>query len=438
MAFLVFMLIVIVQHLVMREFSGDAVKAFSTVLNTRTLPQALQYRYETWTSRILIEAPLILLAHHMHVFLWAVIDVAMFAILWWALNQLTNSRYPWLVTALILIYPMAEMKSAGWMATTINYLWPLALMLVAALSLATLYRRQSLSWWLALLALFSEVFATNFESVAAFYLIILAFFSIAMICFRRVTLKGTLFVGIQWLIAGANATLSLVCPGNWVRNQSQIAAWMPDFVSFSPIDKLVMGVNTTVLQLLSANLIFVIFCVVLVGYTWFHSGTQNKFVLGLSMIPAASVVVVWIAPTFFPTLPTVFKDFTTKTGLSAVNYYSPTSYLVFVWSMLILASIVIVLFNQAESLFQGSLLASVIAAGIASRGLMGFSPTLFASDLRTFIFFDFAMIYCLIQMVATIDRTSLQAGVRRGGEFVLIAVTIIAIIGNFLTIGLVA
>ena len=37
---------------------------FSPLMDTDTLGEALRKRYETWSSRVFIEAPLILLAHN--------------------------------------------------------------------------------------------------------------------------------------------------------------------------------------------------------------------------------------------------------------------------------------------------------------------------------------------------------------------------------------
>lgn len=85
--------------------------------------------------------------------------------------------------------------------------------------------------FLAVLALICEAFATNFEAVGAMYLIILAFFSIMMICIRRVSWCGGVLTLLQWVIAIANVIFALTCPGNWTRNSQQVLVWMKDFVS---------------------------------------------------------------------------------------------------------------------------------------------------------------------------------------------------------------
>lgn len=421
----------------MRHFTGDGVNWFSSVLDTRTLPQALHYRYLAWTSRLLIEAPLFLLSHHMHIFLWAMLDIFMCAVVWWALNQLTDREHPWLVTALVLIYPMADLKSAGWMATTINYMWPLAMLLVAVLPLYMMYKHQPVKPVWAALSLMAELFATNFETVAAMYLIILAFFSITMICVRRLSWRGALYILLQWVIAIANIIFILTCPGNRVRNNSEVLTWMKDFASMTSIDKLVLGVNSTVLQLISTSLLFAIFSIVLIGYTWMQGGRRQPFMLGLASLPGTSILLVHLAPTFFPTILPLIKNFSTASGVNSINYYSPSSYIMFIWSMCIIGSSIIVVFTQSKALADGVSLASVLGAGLASRVLMGFSPTIFASGPRTFIFLDFAIIYVLLKMIQIIDADYPHSRFRVYGQFSLAIVTIIAVLGNIIAIGIV-
>jgi hypothetical protein len=436
-AFLIFLCVIVAEHLLMREYSGDAVAAFSHVLNSRTLLQALHYRYVSWTSRLLIEAPLMLLAHHMHTLIWAIMDIGVCAILWQALNKLTKSRQPWMVTALILIYPMAEMGSAGWMATTINYLWPLTLLLVALCSLQMMYQRQHIGWVLALIFLASELFATNFETVAAIYLIMLSFFSISMCCLRRVTLAGFIFVLGQWVIAGMNAVFALTCPGNWVRNDRQVLLWMKDFVSLTPVDKLVMGVNTTVLNLISNDVLFLIFACLLVLYAWRQHASHQQGVLILAIIPIASIAMVRVAPIIYPNVSNLIQQFLINTRVNGVNYYSPSSYLLFAWSMLIVASTLIVLFQSTRTLIEGGLLVTVLASGLVSRMIMGFSPTLYASGTRTFIFVDFALIYCSLIIIESLTESHLNSRLRIAGRYGMMVITIMSMIGNMLSIGIV-
>ena len=70
------------------------------------------------------------------------------------------------------------MQSAGWMATTINYLWPLAMGSYAMVLLDRIYNQKKVGVVPALLALFALAFATNFETFGIMYLCLLTYFSL--------------------------------------------------------------------------------------------------------------------------------------------------------------------------------------------------------------------------------------------------------------------
>lgn len=53
----------------------------------------------------------------------------------------------WLVCAFMLLYPFSDMVSAGWIATTVNYLWPLLGLLYIALLLQKLAQKGHVHWY---------------------------------------------------------------------------------------------------------------------------------------------------------------------------------------------------------------------------------------------------------------------------------------------------
>ena len=62
---LIFFIIVILgYHLLLREYVGDFIEMFAPLMKKDSLVVALGKRYANWSSRVLIEAPLILLSHN--------------------------------------------------------------------------------------------------------------------------------------------------------------------------------------------------------------------------------------------------------------------------------------------------------------------------------------------------------------------------------------
>ena len=90
-------LVLLVEHIFMREYVGDAIAVFSHLIDHSSLLSVLYWRYSSWTSRVLIEAPLIRLSSGMHTTTWAVIDTLMWMLLIWSLMALTHYKHNYLV-----------------------------------------------------------------------------------------------------------------------------------------------------------------------------------------------------------------------------------------------------------------------------------------------------------------------------------------------------
>lgn len=90
----------------------------------------MQQRYYEWSSRILTETFLISILHVPYVIFKAInILIICFLVKW--LKQLfwgsENSTVGYAIVIFFwILYPIQAMSSAGWTATIINYLWPMA------------------------------------------------------------------------------------------------------------------------------------------------------------------------------------------------------------------------------------------------------------------------------------------------------------------------
>jgi len=122
-AFVAAALAAVLWHVVLSTNVGDDMVYFKTLLDgNSSLGEILAHRYETWSSRMVIEAVLIPLVHCP--LLWKILDIVIFTSLPVLLCGLlgVTGRGRWFVTGLVLLYPFADMASAGWIATTTNYL----------------------------------------------------------------------------------------------------------------------------------------------------------------------------------------------------------------------------------------------------------------------------------------------------------------------------
>ena len=118
--FAVTLCVIALYHMILPITFGDDM-VYKTLLDDQTLGEFLRFQWENWTSRILIE--FVLLSVIKYDLLWRVLDTVFVVTLGTMLGRITEEkRFSY---AVLLLYPFHEMASAGWVNTTLNYLWPL-------------------------------------------------------------------------------------------------------------------------------------------------------------------------------------------------------------------------------------------------------------------------------------------------------------------------
>ena len=95
----------------------------------------LAERYMTWSSRTAIEAVLMVMVN-LPAVVWRIADSFVVVIGAAALTRLLEKReyreyYSFFISLMFLALPYSYMSLAGWIATSMNYMWPLAFGLVA-------------------------------------------------------------------------------------------------------------------------------------------------------------------------------------------------------------------------------------------------------------------------------------------------------------------
>ena len=119
-------LILLLAHALIRADFGDDL-AYKNILANQTLFDFLRERYHTWSSRVLIEAVMLLFVTG-NVWWWKLADSLMIVLLLWIVSELFGGesgqekmRAQILMFCMIWIVPFFSLSSAGWVTTTINY-----------------------------------------------------------------------------------------------------------------------------------------------------------------------------------------------------------------------------------------------------------------------------------------------------------------------------
>ena len=159
-------------------------------------------------------------------------------------------------------------------------------------------------------------------------------------------------------------------------------------------------VSTFVKSVYSVNLPLLVLSILIPIFTF--KKTKKEFIRLISLVPILIFLLISIFPTI---LNSIFPHISSFVQNSRVYGDSPNSVSIGLQSLSALGICVIfyisILFSIFK-LFDGKekwLYCLIVLAGLSSRIIMGFSPTLYASDMRTFIFYDFSIIIVIIAIL---------------------------------------
>ncbi len=378
-------------------------------------------RYQTWSSRLIIETLMVALIKVPFV-IWTALTSLLFTLTGYLIVEMfTEKRFEdiLLTLSLLLLYPITHMRSAGWIATTLNYQYPLTLGLVALKVLYDYYQNRTISLGKKIISTLCLVFACNAEQAA---LIIFCFYFL-IILYNKIKYdkKPSLYILVNLIIALLSILFILTCPGNANRNAREMLSWYPEYANFGFAEKAYLGIVTTVAySILELNCLLLSLSV-LIAYSVKTNnkklmvsnnlGIKKPLMIAFSIVLAIIPVLLLILPVravvdslgvfkvlYYPLAPYHILDvFKTPQSFSLL---SPTSIFVFFYCLCFYFLLLFGTFMSFDkSHLEKKLLACVIlCAGIASRVIMGFSPTVYASGTRTFIFYWFSIIIAFVMI----------------------------------------
>lgn len=399
---------------IVQSKTGDDV-FFQEVLKNQGMLTWLKSRYLEWSSRTVIEF-LLALVSAAHLNVWRIINISSIMLIAYCLSYMFNSRQQqvnnWYVVLLILCYPIYQFSSAGWIATTINYLWPLAFGLVGLIPIIKYFRNEKIKLYEYPIYLFSLLLACNQEQLC---LIIVAFYTLVTgysVLIKKI--NGAII--IQLFISIASLVFILLSPGNNARSMQEINTWFPFFKNFSLVDKLSLGFTTSFSALLrdnssifsigirnlhgetnGINLLFFIFSLCLIYLVY----SKSKKISHLSVAAIPLLFLILFNGIFDGVFIDLFKvgKVTTIEEFNMLHFgginYIFSLFIGCILTISILFSFYLI-FPKKEVFYIVSL---IFLAGLCSRIIIGLSPTIFASSLRTATFLNTAVLICVLYQI---------------------------------------
>ena len=362
----------------------------ANIENTKAIFSAVKYTYFHWSSRVIISA--ISLFFLKYQYIWIFLDSFAVAFSAFLISYLfadkNNAEYNAFICLLVAIYPFLDMGTAGFILTSSNYLWPLLFMLVSFVPLKKIHEGKRIGLWEYPVYTISLAIACNTEQAAA--IIFIVYLSFILFLLKRNT--ANLFVTFQFVVIIAELLFIFTAPGNEVRTVTETLMWFNDFDTLSISNKIDLAFSSGVYHFIfKPNGPFLIFFILLFLLVWHKTR---------DFVPRFVSIIIGLNIFFFA--------YTREFAKYAVTKYGSADIYVFLFMLLMCAGVLYLIsccFYDKRKKFECFF---ILFLGLLSRMLMMFSPTIWESRTRTYIFLNFAFLITAFLIYNELKKTSFR------------------------------
>lgn len=361
------------------------------------------FRYKTWSSRLLIESITMFLSAHYLIFkfcLFAGMIIFFYVLNELLINNTKDYRIKFITPILFLIsFPSVFFTSAGLIATMTNYLFPMISFVVGC------YLLKHSSKWFIVSSVPFLIFSCMQEQFTVF-----AFLLAIYILFKNFIInKEEMSLNVIPLVVCSILGLvsAVLAPGSKIRVILETKTWYPGFDKLSIYTKVAKGFLETNRVLFLSTELSVIFLILLLfifvsltkklwTVTFISSGflyilLTNK--LGVSSILSA--------------LSRLIEIQNSRNNMIYFNWFENLFPLIFYTSILVVLAYIT--FKSFSDFAKGMDALVILAIGYISRMTVSLSPTLYASQLRTFTPLVFSLLILSILLIKEgIDNLSIN------------------------------
>ena len=408
----------ILFHMFWLKLGGGDDYYFMTCLEDTGFGAFMVKRWYGWSSRLAIEGVLVLVLQQ-PIWVWKVLDILVSLLIAGLLCGFfcrsygkcgSESGIPHtsllLFLCFLLSYDFTEMDSAGYMTTTINYWWPLAALLVAALPLYLWYQERACKKGFYVLGAFAAIFAINQEQICAIALLACLYLLLGDKLRGR---KTNPYLYLLLALSVFSAVCVVACPGNAARKASNIDFWFPAYAGFSLIQKILLGWYSLLKTLYQdLNLPYLLMTLILLTAVWKkQKSLPSRVIAAIPLLSNLGLLGVLLFGKYreYPWVHLILHVFDFD---QPVVYYQgslPDSerILLLIYTLCCVCVVISLFLIWGRTKRSMDTLALLVIAS-ASKISMGLSPTVWASSERTSIFLDFGFILLGMLAVRELER----------------------------------
>lgn len=384
------------MELQMQLLTGDEFY-YRDLLNESSLLENIIYYYHFWSNRILVDA-VAMLVLHMPLLIFKCINAFFFLIgqiaiykLCLFINEDTCSLPQ--ISLFMFLIPFSSFMDAGFSVTSIYYLWTFVLGLWAIYFAAA----SKKYWFYYILGPVCTIFSCNMEQISMFVVTVLMIITIYCIKKR----ESNILCRIENILAICVFGYMLFGPG--AKNRVNVAAGkcFPEFGMLSVTQKLDMGFSVTMNRLVfEGDLVWLIMTVIIMVLLY-HKAEEIMYKI-LGCIPFGLSLGFLLTQNVGKT---IWGSDALQNGVGEYGViYLANFDMRCKWILLFLFGSIIVsvfidffLLFSFEPMFWNCNLLFLL--GLASRIVMGFSPTMYESGTRTYYLFWMCCIFIIMLLI---------------------------------------
>jgi len=414
-----FFILILLRHFDMQIISDDRVNIANHA--EWTFRQIFEWRY-TFNGRIFTDMAAEFFYFYVPFWLWKAVDslvyvgIARLLVFYFSEEKLWQTIT---VCSLILLFPRDYLSSAGYIATTTNYIYTFFAVLIAVLPIVLalkeypVFSDKKKVVGISILALFGLLYATNHDQYAM-VLMGGCFLMLCYLLYEKKIEKGRKdhFRKEVLLCLWATLIISVILylwqwnmPGhiNRMTSTEERDLYLPAFADWSLLKKIYHGYSSTVAVLFfKTNVIMFMFLIVLsllsvkaILQAKQEMITSKKQYISASIgcFPLILQLLIWaLGYKHF----VVYYDYAFKMP-EIGPFLKNTKYLIaLALSVIMILSIVFAIVLLVRNRIRTSIIGMLLFLAAGSREMMGLSPTIYASGYRTFTFFLFAIMVCIL------------------------------------------
>ncbi|WP_455461354.1 hypothetical protein [Streptococcus salivarius] len=371
--------------------------AFAQLAKKYSFIEFALFRYSTWSSRLLIESFTMFFSAHYLIFklcLFLGMFLFFFSFNGLIFSRKMNSKIQYITPLLFwMSFPGIFFTSAGLIATMTNYLFPMITFVIAC------YLLKENSKWSRILSLPFIVFTCMQEqfTVFAFLLIVYVFIKKVFVERKKLPLNYIIlgFVSAVGLLSG------VLSPGSKIRVISEAKVWYPGFDKLSLFTKFAKGFLETNRVLFLTSELSVVFLVLLLLLSVSLIKKQLKSVfISVGLLYILIINKLGIGG-ILSSLSRLIDIQNSRNDILHFNVFENLFPLLFYTTILL--ALAFSVYTSFENHKVGLNAIVVLTVGYMSRMTVSLSPTIYASQLRTFtpLVFSFFIVSVLLVQEGT-------------------------------------